>query len=104
MCEAVHSGILRSRYNTPRELAEAAMPSSAHQSPAYVSRSWPAIVRIMLIEILVLLALSGALVGYLNWSSEAAWTEFKAAGKLPGSESISPVQTVKAHAPCTRKA
>jgi flagellar basal body-associated protein FliL len=80
------------------------MPSSAHQSPAHVSRFWPAIIRILLVEVIVLLALSGAIVGYLNWSSEAAWAEFKAAGKLPASESSSPVQTVKAHTLCTRKA
>jgi hypothetical protein len=80
------------------------MPSSVHQSPARDSRFWPAIVRILLVEVLILLALSGAIVGYLNWSSEAAWAEFKAASKLPAPESSSPVQTVKAHAPCNRKA
>ena len=80
------------------------MPSSAQQSPARHRSSWPAIVWIVLVEILVLVALSGAIVGYLNWSSEAAWAEFKAASKLPASESNSPVQTVKAHAPCNRKA
>ena len=58
----------------------------------------------MLVEVFVLLALAVAIVGYLNWSSEAAWTEFKAAGKLPASKSSSPVQTVKAHTLCTRKA
>jgi hypothetical protein len=80
------------------------MPSSAHQSPAHVSRSWPAIVRILLVEILVLLALSGTIVGYLNWSSEAAWAEFKAASKMPAPEPKGPVQTVKVHTPCDRKA
>jgi flagellar basal body-associated protein FliL len=79
------------------------MPSSAQQSPARHRSSWPAIVWIVLVEILVLVALSGAIVGYLNWSSEAAWAEFKAAGKA-APESSSPVQTVKAHAPCNRKA
>jgi len=80
------------------------MPSSAQQSPAHVSRSWPAIIWIVLAEILVLVALSAAIVGYVNWSSEAAWAEFKAASKLPAPESSSPVKTVKAHAPCNRKA
>ena len=80
------------------------MPSSAQQSPAYVSRFGPAIVWIVLVEILVLVALSAAIVGYVNWSSEAAWAEFKAAGRLPAPRSSSPVQTVKAHAPCDRKA
>ncbi|THD54689.1 MAG: hypothetical protein E8A46_07380 [Bradyrhizobium sp.] len=80
------------------------MPSSAQQSPARHRSSWPAIVRILLVEIVVLLALSGAMIAYLSWSSEAAWTEFKAAGKLLAPDSSSPVQTVKAHAPCDRKA
>jgi flagellar basal body-associated protein FliL len=80
------------------------MPSSAQQSPARHRGSWPAIVWIVLVEILVLVALSSAIVGYLNWSSEAAWAEFKAAGQLPAPQSSSPVQTVKAHAPCDRKA
>jgi hypothetical protein len=78
------------------------MPSSAHQSPARDSRFWPAIVRILLIEVLILLALSGAIVGYLNWSSEAAWAEFKAASQLPAPKG--PVQTVKVHTPCDWKA
>ena len=78
------------------------MPSSAQQSPAHVSRFWPAIIRILLVEVIVLLALAGAIVGYLNWSSEAAWAEFKAASQLPAPKG--PVQTVKVHTPCDRKA
>ncbi len=80
------------------------MPSSAQQSPAHVRRSWPGIIWILLAEILVLVALSAAIVGYVNWSSEAAWAEFKAAGQRPAPQSDSSVQTVKAHAPCDRKA
>jgi flagellar basal body-associated protein FliL len=78
------------------------MPSSAQQSPTRHRGSWPAIVWILLVEILVLVALSGVIVGYLNWSSEAAWAEFKAASKLPAPKG--PVQTVKVHTPCDRKA
>jgi hypothetical protein len=40
--------------------------------------AWPTIVRIIILEIAVLLALAGALVYYLNWSSEAALSEFMA--------------------------
>lgn len=43
-------------------------------------RAWPSIVRIIILEILLLLALSGALVFYLNWSSAAAMSEFMAGG------------------------
>ena len=81
------------------------MPSSAaHQTPVHVSRTWPAIVRILLVELLILLALSGAIVGYLNWSSEAAWAEFNAASQLPAPAPKGPVQTVNVHTPCDRKA
>jgi hypothetical protein len=80
------------------------MPSPVNNSPASHQSFWPAIVRTLLVEVLVLLALSAAIVGYVNWSSEAAWTEFKAASKLSAPEANSPVQTVKAHAPCHRSA
>jgi flagellar basal body-associated protein FliL len=70
------------------------MPSPAHQSSADQRRFWPAIVRILLVEVLILLALSGAIVGYVNWSSEAAWAEFKAASQRPAPEPADPVQTV----------
>jgi hypothetical protein len=46
-------------------------------------RAWPSIVRIIILEILLLLALSGAFVFYLNWSSEAAMSEFMAGGGQP---------------------
>jgi hypothetical protein len=80
------------------------MPSSAHQSPVHHRSFWPAIIRTLLVEVLVLLALSGAIVGYLNWSSEMAWAEFKAASKLSAPESAMPVETVRAHAHCDRNA
>jgi hypothetical protein len=41
----------------------------------------------------VLLALAGALVFYLNWSSEVAMSEFMAAGSHP-------LQAVKDRPPC----
>lgn len=43
--------------------------------------SWPAIVRIIVLEIVLLLALAGAFVYYLNWSSEAALADFLAASR-----------------------
>jgi hypothetical protein len=42
--------------------------------------SWPGLVRIIVLEIVVLIAIAGALVYYLNWSSEAAMSEFMAHG------------------------
>jgi hypothetical protein len=70
---------------------------------------WPAIIRTLSVEIVVLLALAGAFVGYLNWSSEANVREFMAAAKSAGAEadhrlpaSIS-VEAVKGKAHCDRK-
>lgn len=78
------------------------MPSPAHQTPVHHRSFWPAIVRILLVEVFVLLVLSGAIVGYLNWSSEAAWAEFKAANK-PSAPNAS-LHAVKGHMPCHRSA
>ncbi len=61
----------------------------------FYERAWPSVVRIIVLEIILLLALSGALVVYLNWSSEAAVSEF-----MTGQ----PVQADKAHLPCDRSA
>jgi hypothetical protein len=46
-----------------------------------VRRFWPSIVRIVVIEVVVLLALAGVFVAYLNWSSEASFAEFLAASE-----------------------
>ena len=63
----------------------------------YYQRAWPAVVRIIILEIVLLLALAGALVFYLNWSSEAAVSEFMATG--PSSQ-----QAVKVHQSCRHSA
>jgi LPS O-antigen subunit length determinant protein (WzzB/FepE family) len=59
--------------------------------------AWPGIVRIIIVEVVLLLALAVALVYYLNWSSEAAVSEFM-------SNSNAPLQAVKNRAPCDRSA
>ena len=59
--------------------------------------AWPAIVRIIILEIVVLLALGAALVYYLNWSSEAALSEFMA-------KSGASLEAVKSRTPCDRGA
>ena len=66
------------------------MPSPAHQSPTNRPSFWPAIVRTVLVEVFVLLVLAVAIVGYLNWSSDAAWAEFKAANKPPAPSASTP--------------
>lgn len=86
------------------------MPLSGNQIPEKRGIDWQAIVRILLVQVLVLLALSGAIVGYLNWSSDAAWKEFTGAGKpsaadpMHHSQFSTPVQRVKGQAPCARSA
>jgi hypothetical protein len=83
------------------------MPSLDKQSQH--GFDWQGIVRTLLVEILVLLALAGAFVGYLNWSSEVNVTEFMAASKTSVVDSNHrpqfsiPVQAVKGRTSCDRK-
>jgi hypothetical protein len=70
---------------------------------------WPAIVKTFLVEIAVLVALAGAFVGYVSWSSEVAFEEFMNADQTSAAEadrrppSSTSVQAVKARANCDRK-
>ena len=86
------------------------VPSIDHQSNANPGFDWQGIVRILFVQVLVLLALAGAFVWYLNWSSEVAWKEFISADK-PALSSPNdhpqwqvPVQAVKGKAVCPRRA
>jgi hypothetical protein len=67
------------------------MPSSDNQDPGNRIMGGRTIVRIVALQLLALLALSAAAVGYVNWSSDAAWAEFSAA--------LKPAVSVPAHAP-----
>jgi hypothetical protein len=86
------------------------MPLLRSQSPENRGIDWLGIVRTMLVQVLVLLALSGAVVGYLKWSSDAAWREFNAASKASALEpkqyqhSAVPMQTVGGQTICSRRA
>ena len=70
---------------------------------------WPAMARTLLVQVVVLLALSGAFIFYLNWSSDVAWQEFleasepSAADPNHHAQSSGPVQTVKGQMVCPRK-
>ena len=85
------------------------MPLSGNQSSQKRGIDWPAIVRILLVQVLVLLALSGAFVRYVNWSSDRAWEEFIAADKAATPDpkaqpqSSAPIQRVKGKMPCARR-
>jgi hypothetical protein len=82
------------------------MPSLDNRSPKDRGNRWQGIVRTFLVEVLVLVALSGAVVRYLNWSSDAAWAEFISASRLeapaPKFQPLSamPAEAVKGQPPC----
>ena len=86
------------------------MSSNGNQSEMNRTIDWLGIVRILLIQVVVLLALAGAAVWYLNWSSEVAWKEFIGANKPAVSspnhypQPSAPVQTVKGKADCALRA
>ena len=85
------------------------MPLSDDQNPDQRGLNWPALVRTLLLQLLVLLVLSAAVIRYLDWSSETAWVEFMAASKSsvsePGDRAQSParIQAVKGQKPCPPK-
>ena len=82
------------------------MPSLRNNSPEKRGIDWPAIGKTLLIQLLVLLALSAAFVRYLNWSSDAAWAEFSAAHQsLPPAVKLQPQSATSVRAaPCLRRA
>lgn len=89
------------------------MPSMDDQSRMSRTIDRLGIVRILLVQVMVLLALAGAVVRYVNWSSEVAWQEFLSASRpaLAGASSQPQpkpqpqpeVQTVKGKAACAKK-
>ena len=82
------------------------MPSSPDHGPSspqtswFSSGFWLSIARIALLEIALLIALAGAAVVYLDWSSKTAFAEFLAATKVPSP--APPVHAVKGRASCDR--
>jgi hypothetical protein len=86
------------------------MPSPVNQSPENTSGiDWPAIVRTLLAQVVVLLVLSGAFVGYVNWSSAKAFAEFSSATASPAQDtkpaaaSSSPRHADKGPMLCSRR-
>jgi hypothetical protein len=82
-------------------------PDNPHQSKSEIG--WLGIVETLLLQVLVLVALSAAVIRYVNWSSEAAQAAFTAAAKpaLSGPvlkpEPPAPVEIAKGHKVCPRK-
>ncbi len=71
--------------------------------------NWLAVMRTLMLQVLVLLALAVAFAGYVEWSSEATWAEFMSAAGNPSAVNsgdhaqTSAVQTVKNQTPCKPK-
>ena len=70
--------------------------------------NWLAVMRTLMLQALILLALAVAFAGYVEWSSEATWAEFMSAGNPSAIDSgdhaqTSEVQTVKNQTPCKPK-
>jgi len=68
---------------------------------------WPGVLRTLLVQVLVLVALSVAFLRYLDWSSEQAWAEFsRAVETAPATkaqlQSATPVRAFKTKAVCLR--
>jgi hypothetical protein len=82
------------------------MPSPRNPSRENRGFDWLGIARTVVFEVLVLLALSGVFIAYLNWSSRTAFQEFIKAGEpavaSPGQPppSANAVQPVNGRAPC----
>ena len=85
------------------------MPSTDNKSKMIHTIDRLGIARVLLVQIMVLLALAGAVVRYLNWSSDVAFKEFISANppSLAGTsyhlQSQTPMQTVKGKAACAGK-
>jgi hypothetical protein len=82
------------------------VPTPRDQSPENRAIDWPAVVRILSMQVLVLAALAGAFTGYVNWSSDRAMAEFVRASEAPAPDpgyqlqSATRVQTVGAQKTC----
>jgi hypothetical protein len=86
------------------------MSQSGNQIPDDRGSARLAIVRTALLQLLVMLAVSCAVIGYLNWSSSVAKADFMRATGPSLSESkrqlptSSPMRTAKAPMACYRRA
>jgi hypothetical protein len=88
---------------------EAPVPSLGDPRQANRGINWPAIARTLLVQVLVLLVLSGAFIVYVNWSSDVAWQEFieastpSVADPKQHPQFPTPVLKVKGQMACPRK-
>jgi hypothetical protein len=87
----------------------APMPSPDKAIQTNRGIDWPAIIGILAIQLAVLLAVAGAVIFYLDWSSDAALAEFMTATKSSASAPNHPpqpptaIQPVKGKTSCSRR-
>ncbi|MGA9090269.1 MAG: hypothetical protein WB420_14300 [Bradyrhizobium sp.] len=85
------------------------MPSPRNQNPENRRFDWPGIFRTLLVQVLVLSALSWGFVRYVNWSSDRAWAEFSSASERaapaarPRPPSTTPDPAVRVRSTCARR-
>ena len=85
------------------------MPSQDKPSPENSGIDWPAVARTLLLQVVFLLGLACAFIGYVDWSSDRAVAEFIGTGNASvldpdhHPQSATPVRTAKAHATCDRR-
>jgi hypothetical protein len=85
------------------------MPSPDKATQQKRGIDWPGIIGILVVQLTVLLALSGAVIFYLDWSSNAAQAEFMATTKLSAtaphhpSQAPTPIRSVKGKTSCPRR-
>jgi hypothetical protein len=69
------------------------MPSSSNPSdPEKASIDWLGVKKTFVVQVIVLLAMSGAAIGYVNWSSSVAQAEFSSTIALMMADPASPGQ------------
>jgi hypothetical protein len=85
------------------------VPSLDSPSPENSGIDWPAVARTLLFQVVFLLGLACAFIGYVDWSSDRAVAEFIGAGHASvldpdqHPQPLAPIRTAKAHATCDRR-
>ena len=84
------------------------MPLFATASPEKHHIGWPTIIATLMVQVVVLLTISGTVILYINWSSAAAMAEFTAADKPTASVSSqlshsAPAHPINGRKACTRR-
>jgi hypothetical protein len=97
------------RYYDANPLRDASMPSLDTSDHENHGIDWRRIALILSIQLAVLLALSGAAIVYLNWSSNVAQAEFmstvkpSASGPKHSPQSSLPAQPIHGRTACTQR-